>query len=511
MRAVAYCRVSTNKEEQLESLESQQKFFAEYAQKHDIDLIRIYADEGKSGTKLQNRTELLRLLSDAQYGLFDLVLIKDVSRLARNTVDFLTSLRKLSDMNVKLKFVNYDFTTENSSEFVLTMLSAIAQEESANTSKRIKFGKKQNAEKGRVPNFVYGYDKIPGDIFNMAINENEAQVVRRIFRLYTEEQYGANRIAAILNNEGILTKRGCKWSQNAIARILTNEVYIGKIINSKQEVVNYLTGKRKKNDEEQWHVVERPDLSIVDEEIFYRAKRILESRSDIFKRTGERTSNRYVFSKLIHCSCCNHVFRRITRTYTNTYVSWVCSGRNMNGADTCPNKTVLKEEVLLQTIRDYFTQILEDQPNVISHIINEFNRQYKTKDENIASETVLKARLAKLKKTKTNYIDMYNNEIITMEELKEKAKEINTEQERIERELKFISLNIRKSDMLKSLLERTFKDIECILNNQEITHAMLSRVVEKIVVNEEGQVDIYFKLYNELGLDNTVQLIYNNT
>ena len=136
MKAVAYCRVSTNKEEQLDSLESQQTFFAEYAKRNGLELIRIYADEGKSGTKMKNRTELLRLLSDAGKDLFETVLIKDVSRLARNTLDFLTSIRGLKSLGIKVIFVNYDQTSSDSSEFMLTMLSAIAQEESANTSRR---------------------------------------------------------------------------------------------------------------------------------------------------------------------------------------------------------------------------------------------------------------------------------------------------------------------------------------------------------------------------------------
>ena len=142
MKVVAYCRVSTNKEEQLDSLESQQKFFGEYSKRNGYSLIKIYADEGKSGTKMKNRTELLKMLSDANKGLFDVVLIKDVSRLARNTLDFLTSIRKLKALGIKVIFVNYDQTSSDSSEFMLTMLSAIAQEESANISKRVKFGKK---------------------------------------------------------------------------------------------------------------------------------------------------------------------------------------------------------------------------------------------------------------------------------------------------------------------------------------------------------------------------------
>ena len=158
MKTVAYCRVSTNTEGQLDSLENQRSFFLEYAKKHNYDLIRIYADEGKSGTSIKNRLQLQQLLVDAKEKKFDLVLIKDVSRLARNTVDFLTSIRKLKSCEIKVVFVNYDQTSSDSSEFMLTMLSAIAQEESANTSKRIKFGKKVNAVKGRVPNICYGYE-----------------------------------------------------------------------------------------------------------------------------------------------------------------------------------------------------------------------------------------------------------------------------------------------------------------------------------------------------------------
>ena len=106
--AVAYCRVSTNKDEQLDSLEAQQEFFQLYAQNHGYQLVEIYADEGKSGTRMRNRTELLRLLADAQERRFDTVLIKDVSRLARNTVDFLTSIRRLKALDIAVIFINYD-------------------------------------------------------------------------------------------------------------------------------------------------------------------------------------------------------------------------------------------------------------------------------------------------------------------------------------------------------------------------------------------------------------------
>ena len=299
MRTVAYCRVSTNKEEQLDSLERQRIFFLEYAKKHNYDLINIYADEGKSGTTMKKRLQLQQLLMDGKRNEFELVLIKDVSRLARNTVDFLTSIRKLKSYGIRVVFVNYDQTSSDSSEFMLTMLSAIAQEESANISKRIKFGKKVNAEKGRVPNICYGYDKIDGKYYELEINKKEAEVVRKIFEMYTQELIGTNRIAKVLNQKGIKTKRNCQWTQTGVRRILSNEIFIGKVVNQKEEVVDFLTGKRNKIAEDKWIVVNNPELQIVSEDIFKKANDMLVQRKIKYNKTSSRTSDKHIFSKLI--------------------------------------------------------------------------------------------------------------------------------------------------------------------------------------------------------------------
>ena len=252
MRAAAYCRVSTSKEEQLDSYSAQQDFFKEYCQHHNFDLLRIYGDEGKSGTKMKNRKQLLELLSDAERGLYDVVLIKDPSRLARNTVDFLTAVRKLKACGVQVIFVNYDLTSSESNEFTLTIMSAIAQEESANMSRRVKFGKRLNAEKGRVPNIVYGYDKTKGDYFHLSVNEQEAQVVREIFELYANKTMGASLIARELNRRGLKTKRGCDFNSNGIVAIIKNPIYIGKIVNGRQRVEDFLTGTRVDTPPEEW-------------------------------------------------------------------------------------------------------------------------------------------------------------------------------------------------------------------------------------------------------------------
>ena len=506
MKAVAYCRVSTNKDEQLDSLEAQQLFFTEYAKRNDYHLVRIYADEGKSGTKMKNRTQLLRLLSDAQRDMFEIVLIKDVSRLARNTVDFLTSIRKLKELGIKVVFVNYDQTSSDSSEFMLTMLSAIAQEESANTSKRVKFGKRMNAEKGKVPNLVYGYNKIPGDYFSLEINEQEAAVVRRMFSLYTEHEYGSNKIAIQLNREGLLTKRGCKWSQNAVSRILANELYTGSIVNGKQEIENFLTGKRKDRDEEHWLRVYRPELRIIEDTTYEKAQRILAERMETYNLTGERSSERHLFSKLIKCTCCGASFRKTVRSYKNTYVRWVCTGRNANGVDSCPNKTVLDEGELLGAIREYFASILRDRPHAAQSIVDEFTRLYRARDENQLSEKELTAQLNKAQKSKQKYMDMYDNDIISMEELREKTQELNAAIAKLENELKLVQRNISKSDLLKNALGETFKDMDAVIRAEHITNNMLARILDRITVDEHGNVDIYLKLLSDIGVEETVLL-----
>lgn len=228
------------------------------------------------------------MMSDAEHGLFDMVVVKDISRFARNTVDLLQNVRKLRSLGIETQFLTANMTSMGNSEFVLTIFGALAQEESANTSKRMKFGKKMNAEKGRVPNIVYGYNKTIGDCFNLEINKEEAVVIQQIYQWYTKEGYGAAKIYTKLNERGLKTKRNCQWSQNAVCHILTNELYAGKIINGKQEVADFLTGRRTDKDETDWMVVERSDLRIIELETYEKAQQILQSRNKAFNIKHER-------------------------------------------------------------------------------------------------------------------------------------------------------------------------------------------------------------------------------
>lgn len=504
MRIAAYCRVSTDKEDQLNSLVTQKEFFEEYAKRTGDTLVRIYADEGITGTRTKSRKEFQRMMRDAEHGLFEQLCVKDISRLARNTVDLLQSVRTLKSYGIETQFLTANMTSMGNSEFVLTIFGALAQEESANTSKRVKFSKKINAEKGRVPNLVYGYDKTKGDYFNLKINENEVAVIRQIYQWYTEEGYGTAKIAHMLNEREIKTKRKYQWSANAVSTILSNELYTGKIINGKQEVGNFLTGDRVNKAPEEWMVTERPDLRIIEPELYDKTQEILAARSKSFKQDKKRQSNKYLFSTLIKCKECGWSFRRITRTYKNTYVRWVCSGHNGQGAERCPNAVTVDEDELIAVLEEYFAGVLKAKKNIIRYVVGEFERTYKAKNENAAYGKELKDKLSKLKRTRQKYMDMYTDDLISRDDLNAKIGGMRKEIERLENELHMVELNLDKSDQLEALIQSTFSSIETITDVRSMTNAQLKRIVQKILVDKDGNVDIYLRLFGDLGLDESV-------
>ena len=511
MNIAAYCRVSTDKEDQLNSLEAQKGFFAEYTKRTGDTLVGLYADEGISGTKIKNRKEFLRMMKDAQQGLFDLVVVKDISRFARNTVDLLQNVRKLKALGIETQFLTANMTSMGNSEFVLTIFGALAQEESANTSKRVKFGKKLNAEKGRVPNIVYGYDKIIGDYFHLTIIQTEAETIKHIYRWYLEEGYGTAKIANMLNESGLRTKRNCKWSQNAICRILTNELYTGKVINGKQEVSDFLTGQRRAKDEAEWCVVERPELRIIDDVSFAAVQEIMRERNDAFHMGHERQSNKHLFSTLIKCKECGWSYRRIVRQYKNTYIRWVCSGRNGKGAESCPNCVALDEDELIDRLQEYFMNILKSKKRVTEYFVKEFQRIYKAKDENLEYAAFLQAQLAKLKKSRERYMEMYADDLISREELNEKIGGMRKEMERLENNLKLVSYHLTKGEQVEGILKNTFQRIEDIADIRQMTNAQLKRILQKIEVDKSGNIEIFLNPLGEVGLDESVLINDDHT
>lgn len=501
-RVAAYCRVSTDKDEQLLSLKAQKEFFEDYAEKMGYELVQLYADEGISGTKLKNRKQFNKMMQDAERGLFERVYVKDVSRLARNVVDFLQSIRKLKSLNIDCQFITANMSA-NDGELTLTILAAVAQEESSNLSKRVKFGKRKNAEMGKVPNLVFGYDKEVGDYFNLKINVREAEIVKRIFDMYIWKGFGANKISQILNKECIKTKRNCNWSQNAICRILSNELYTGKVINCKERVEDFLTGKRVKVEESGQSIVDKPEIAIISRNEFEQAQMLLAQRVDTFKIKKERHSNKFALSTLIKCGCCDRSFRRIYRKRENSeYIKWGCSTRNSDGAVECSNTTLVDEIEILNEIKEYLnTVVSSSKEKLLEKTINEFKKKYK-QGHGETNESDLVSELERLKKLKLKQTKMFEADIISIEELKERTADINEAIRKAEAELSILHGNTSTFDKLESIVKKYCGSINDVLNTDTIDNSMLKKVIDKIVVYKDGDIKVYLKLFKDLELLN---------
>ena len=468
MKIAAYCRVSTSKEEQLDSLAHQKEFFQSYADLHGEELVGIYADEGISGTRLQRREQFQALMRDAGKGRFEVVVVKDISRFARNTVDFLQSVRKLKELGVNTRFLTANMDSLGESEFVLTLFGALAQEESANLSKRVKFGKKLNAQKGRVPQRIYGYDR--QDNFTLRINPGEADVVRIIYDWYLAQGLGCRSIAQRLNHGGYVTKLGCSWTPSAVHRILTNPIYCGHYINHKYEVENYLTGKQKKIPPEAQFHHDRPQWAIVTPQQFQQVQKQRQERGNTQEQA--RYSARHRFSGLMICQECGKSFCRKTYTYAKTRIYWKCSG---NDQGTCGNRIKIEEEQLMDAITDYVEQRMVHRDNIAKELQAYLScRQTRTR-------TPVEER-QRLERKMERYAELYANEAITLDEYMAKKGKI------VERVSALQQLE--QKEMGENRWE---KQVARYMKWEGWTRADMAKLVERITVNGEGEVTVFLR------------------
>ncbi|WP_368220785.1 recombinase family protein [Anaerotruncus rubiinfantis] len=482
LRLAAYCRVSTELGEQLESLENQKSFFEEFARRHHYDLVEIYADEGISGKQIHNREAFLRMLSDAGQHLFDMVVVKDISRFSRNTVDFLNAVRQLKALRIEVQFLSNNQTVLGNSEFILTIFSALAQEESANLSKRVKFGKRVNAKKGRVPNVVYGYDQ--KDTFTLRVNEPEAQIVREIFTLYVQDGWGVRKIAQHLNESGVPSKRGYGWTPKTIRRMLENPLYIGILENNKSETVDFLTGMQVKLPPEEHFFHDRPELAIVPRELYDRAQREIAARrkpEDCEGKLAARHSARRLFSTLIRCGVCGYAFTRVQYTYQNTYVKWRCSGKNQYGAKFCKNNLTIDEADLTGALDQYLASRIADRGAFAARVAAAC-RGNAPPD----AEKARQKRLERIARQKQRYRTLYANELLTLEELKEKLAALGAREAELSDQQQ--SQPITSGHVLEEL------------RLSHWTNAELRELVETIEARPDGRVVIRFRTLAPAGL-----------
>ncbi len=325
-KVAAYCRVSTDNEDQANSFESQQRYFRQYIERNpDWELYEVFADEGISGTNTKKRKEFNRMIACAKNGDFDLIVTKEISRFARNTLDSIFYTRDLKKHGVGVIFMNDNINTlDGDAELRLAIMSSIAQEESRKTSERVKWGQKRQMEQGVVfGRSMLGYDVKDGKMY---INEDGAKVVRLIFHKFVNEGKGTHVIARELREEGIKPMRVKEWQNTVILRVIRNEKYCGDLVQKKTYTPDFLSHEKKYNrGQEEFVIIKDHHEPIISRELFDKANRILDEKS-LSQEGKAKHSNRYPFSGKIKCGCCgsSYVARYKTRKNGSRYKAWRC-------------------------------------------------------------------------------------------------------------------------------------------------------------------------------------------
>ena len=493
LRVAAYCRVSTDKDDQANSLKSQKTYFYEYIEhREDWTLVEVYADEGISGTSTRRREAFNRMVREAEAGGIDLILTKEVSRFARNTVDTLNYTRKLKALGIGVIFINDNIDTrDNDGELRLTIMASMAQEESRKTSERVKWGQKRRMEAGVVfgNNSTYGFDTRGGKLY---IKEDEAAVVRHIYQKFLDEGKGTHVIARELYEEGIAPPKTAtgKWSCVMVRRILRNEKYVGDLLQKKFVTTDYLTHQKVENrgQEEQVYlrdhheaIVGRATWEAVQEELASRASK---------KNDDSKYSNRYWCSGKIRCGACGSRFvPRITkRPNGDIYKIWGCHNRvhygnwkkNGQGDYVGCNMRMVNDKSLITCVQYVLEQLDLDYDAIIAELAADIQRVRESSSSDLGMEK-LKAHQADLERRKERVMDAYFSETISKDEMLQMKSKYDSELERIEARLHQQGEMDRSQAEQMQGLEKTIKTVR---ESATCSEAVFAETVESMEVFE---------------------------
>ncbi len=499
-RVAAYCRVSTQLEQQESSFEAQKNYYTEKITNNpNWKLAGIYADDGISGTDMKKRDEFNRLLQDCEAGKIDMILTKSISRFARNTVDTLNTLRILRKKGVTVFFEKEHIDTHaDNGEMIITVLSGLAQEESFNLSENTRWGIIRKFENGTIMlnhNRFMGYTK--GKDGELAIVPEEAETVRLIFRMYLE----GTSIAGIkrhLEKEGILTVTGRKiWNEGTISKMLSNEKYMGDALLQKSYTADFLTKTRKKNNGEmrQYYITDNHE-GIVAKEIYYAVQREKQRRAErrkpaVTRRTKEKKkgySSKYILSNLLVCGECGQPYRRITWTRNGVKrIVWRCSNRVEHGTEYCKNSPTLDEEALQRAVMRTVSNVVRDsefgsvmQNNVIL-VIGQYADSIQSENNEIDEKIAgLEREMLQMVKETPDFNDGA---------FLEKYRTLGGEIQKLKQK-KISEANVRKLPVPSEIREK-IKSMD--RNEIAFDPVLVGQLIEKIIARNARRIEVVFK------------------
>ena len=351
LRVAAYCRVSTDYEEQASSYQTQIEHYTDLIEKNpDWTLAGIFADDGISATSTKHREQFNQMIQDCHDGKIDMIITKSISRFARNTVDCLNYIRELKTLHIPIYFEKESINTMDAKgEVLITIMASLAQQESESLSQNVKIGIKHRFQQGKVmvnANCFLGYDK--DEDGHLVINPEQAEIVKRIFREYLEGA-SCQQIASGLERDGVLTGRGkTRWHDSGIRRILENEKYMGDALLQKTFTVDFLNKKRSRNNGDiPQYYVEDDHEPIIPKELFMKTQEEMARRGSQLDCKGRRRgfSSKHCFTGLVYCAECGEQYRRIHWNNRGCKsVVWRCITR-LETKGECGARTVYEKEL----------------------------------------------------------------------------------------------------------------------------------------------------------------------
>jgi len=486
-RVAAYCRVSTDSDEQANSYEVQISHYTEFIKKNpEWELAGIFADDGISGTNTKKREEFNRMIEECMEGKIDMIITKSISRFARNTLDCLKYIRQLKDKSIPVFFEKENINTMDSKgEIMLTIMASLAQQESQSLSQNVKLGIQYRYQQGEVQvnhNRFLGYTK--DEDKRLVIDPEGAEIVKRIYREYLE---GASllQIAIGLEADGVLTAAGkTKWRPETLKKILQNEKYIGDALLQKTYTVDFLSKKRVKNNGiVPQYYVENSHEPIIPRDLFMQVQEEMVRRTNIRSgKSGKKRvySSKYALSSIVYCGQCGDIYRRVHWNNRGCKsIVWRCVSRLEEKGSDCTSPTI-NEETLQTAVIKAINQLLANKEPLLQ--VLQKNITIVLNEENEKAITDIDGKLEKLQqqllqqaKSKNDYNEVAD-EIYRLRELKQNVMIENAERE---------GRRQRIDEMIEFLNEQSYE-------LDEYDEQLVRRLIEKVTVFEE-KITVEFK------------------
>ena len=503
LRVCFYARVSTDKDEQLHSLQSQISFFNDYISKvPNWCFIGSYIDEGISGTQVKKRDEFLRMTRDAKKHKFDLILTKEISRFSRSTLDSIKYTQELLSNGVGVYFLNDNINTIlPDSELRLTIMSSIAQDEVRKLSERVSFGMKRSIDNGVVLGCsnIYGYVKDKG---KLVIDDEQAKMIKIIFDRYANTTDGLSKVSRYLFSLGYKSRNGKRIDTTILTRIIENPKYKGYYCGHKSKVLDYRTKQKKRLNESDWIIYKDYENvpPIVSEELWERANVKLKERQDSFtNRTINKAvfQNRYTYSGKIYCGCHNLTYHRSSAGKRKNNPVWECQVYRKESLKGCSNPRVFEFE-LDEVFKDMFNKLFKRKNTIFDEILSECKNYLETNNSELNTKN-LESKIIVLNNKKDKLLELVIEEYLSKEDYKKQVDLINEDLTIYQTKMNELKSNKKDKNNIENKISEIKNALEKCLEDNECYSDVFNELIDRIIVHKQNDKQIKLDIFIKTG------------